>query len=377
MCKFFFNAYKRYNSFIKKIKNFEIKIFSNKKSLWELFLESIKRFIQNVIWVIIAWYLIFLITTLIYKQYSWIGVKRFNDKQIESQIIKDLWNEEYSIKVIKKDFKWFWNESILVIAWFPGIPDYNINYKYSGSKILIYEKIQKNTIENALFQWELYQKNHEIILKNVIYSWNETVHSSYYWIWGYTDLDVWILLNFTNLNCWSSCIEYYWILKYDLNFQKYTFEPFLDKEESNYRIKETLDCFEMSDDMKKNMSEEEISKHNLNLDFCKSWFVYDLFNNKVFAIIENGIQKDIVLTEMRSDHFVHMINKNEIHIFYSLWWKLDFFENESHADSHNYLQIIYRPFLWVFRSFFDDYKIHYVDWKSIYNNRSSLINSYH
>lgn len=316
-----------------------------RNSLMYLLKEFFKSFFTVVLSVVI-----FLICTYIYGLYSWIGRERISSNQIAEIIYANLNNKDAKIKVFKEDLRWFGEDAILVFTglphdkegWMSGESDLNEGTILQSDfpKIEIFEKVQKNPLENLIFPDILYERTNEFELKKVATSswymplYAKTTYAMYtteqeqnifwYELGGVRKLNtIWrnqLIFSWISMDWVSTTTVYYWMLTYDIK-NWYDLVPLLSDGYGQELSTEAL--------------EKWIKMAKATLQWLQLKESFKLFSNSKVQIIKNGRIEDRYLTMFDTDSPpTFSTDFKNIQVFSNLWLILWW---ESHAEDHDYL----------------------------------------
>ena len=287
-----------------------------RKSFWFLWWLFIEVFKYVVIWVL-AFYVVKFWYFLI-NRVSW---QRYSDDQIIKEIKKSLPSDDVVMDIFVLDLKWLWSKSIVVFSWLPSSKKHpeifndDVDKKYYP-KIMVFDKIQKNAIEDIIFGVDLYKLSYEVQL-------SKTKIPEWFSLWDVYQINVgWkdmFIFTWFDLGWWSVVELYDWILKYSFS--------------DWYNISSLLTWI-----------------NNISLNW---YWEIELFSEKPVNLVVNGKQEATTLTFQSSENSKD-VSWDIITQFHSLWiYSSD--EYESHADCHDVLEVKYN---------FDSYK-----WAFSYNPR--------
>ena len=161
-------------------------------------------------------FLAFIFISWTYYLFTWINYSNFTYNQIEEFIVQDLPNDNFETLIYKKDLKWYWEDSLIILTKsnMDDLDTYPFSQKHMD-KIYIFDKVQKWPIENLLFWWDIYKKTYVIEFPVKCFSeWEE--FQIFYWKDCY---DIWLAEKHWYLNSYHYSKSNNFVGK--VNFIKY------------------------------------------------------------------------------------------------------------------------------------------------------------
>lgn len=299
--------------------------------------------------------------------WTWTSVERYTDKQIEELVNKNVPNPKSIVKLIKKDLKGFWTDSIIIFSWIPNdepdaswnYADYNRNIEPQDfPKIMIFDEVQKNSIESLLFGGKLYNKSYDlqILPEN---NWDyanlpteEWKVEATYQIVDVVDFNRSLMVERADVRWISSTILYYGILHYDIR-KWYYISPLLnDQSSTDLDIKEKIDCYKPEGDA----FELWTWIYESILDIYNKCLNNTIILNYSNVDIESNINWEVTWLRLTANHSDNLISISWSSLFYyQTLWNYSDNPDECHLCDHDFLEIPYSYYWDNFYRDFDNY----------------------
>lgn len=276
---------------------------------------------MEIIKYILVLFFSFLIIKILYFVFCWIRQEKYTDVQIVNTIKQNLPSNRTSIRIFKKDMKWLWNESLIVFSWLPAGPKDKLEVpeKYYP-KIMVFDEIQKTSIENLLFWWKIYSKVFDLQIKNPFTWLSNNNLPPWFQLWDVYQENIKgsPCFVFQLIDLWwiSSYAMYYWVLRYSFE-DWYTIGPLWDwGRDFNLEKKYSIDYYRT---------------------YLNTWNI-DVHDNRTLPV-KNKYQKNIELSVLTTDD-IFVYSTWEINIYYSLWNESSD-PDECHLCDHSFLLVKY------------------------------------
>lgn len=306
---------------------------SGKEKKENIFKVAINDFFKAIIIIIIT--IIFVASIKPLYNYFFSSIWTVDSNQIDIDVWKIINNKNVTIEKTKVDLKWLGNDNIVIfISNIIAQNSENISWNKYESLIIIYDKKDKNSLENFLFPWDVYSKASEFKISKIAISNDDN--------W-YKLSDIKLIKNpnkenaslflfkLIDSNPYYPLKYYYWILSYDNKNLTYRLSPmFTDyswwvKFKKNFITKKNnmpnfftyswceeeceyswcqIDCH----NEKWNYEFEEINKIN-NFNFN-----YESLDKSITSIVTNTVE----LSEIYWFDKINILQSNKIEYFQSL-----------------------------------------------------------